>query len=224
MNGARVNQHVCIIRPNKEVISEFLCLSLLSSRIQKGILEENYGATRQALTKNQILDFTIYLPSIDEQKEVIRRVSSMIGYIQRIDNEYDNISSRVKQLTPALLRKAFSGELVPQNLDDEPIAKALERSKIDKEYAAKRRILKPKIKKERRMSTSLELVLAEANDWIKADEAFKLCGAKDGADSEHIERLYAELRSLDKSGKLEVRPVEDEHGRKQYDLIKLLIK
>jgi type I restriction enzyme S subunit len=65
-------------------------------------------------------------------------------------------------------------------------------------------------------------VLAEAGDWVPAQEAFRRCGVADGALTERIEVLYAELRKLDMAGRLAVEAVTDAQGRKLYDKLKLL--
>lgn len=65
-------------------------------------------------------------------------------------------------------------------------------------------------------------VLAEAGDWVSAQEAFRRCGVADGALTERIEELYAELRKLDKAGRLAVEAVTDAQGLKLYDKLKLL--
>ena len=65
-------------------------------------------------------------------------------------------------------------------------------------------------------------VLAEAGDWVPAQEAFRRCGIADGALTDQIEVLYAELRALDKSGRLAVEAVTDTQGRKLHDRLKLL--
>jgi len=68
---------------------------------------------------------------------------------------------------------------------------------------------------------SLVEVLEEAMDWIPAQEAFSRCGIVEGSETTEIEAIYAQLRVLDKSGRLEVRAVRDKDGRKQYDQLKL---
>ncbi len=57
--GARVNQHVFIIRPGQHCNSVYLCRYLSCPQVQEMIWSEQYGVTRQALTKSQILDFDI---------------------------------------------------------------------------------------------------------------------------------------------------------------------
>ena len=73
------------------------------------------------------------------------------------------------------------------------------------------------------MSRNLEDVLNEAVDWLPAQEAFRRCGMQDNADTDTIEALYAELRMLDKAGRLDVEAVADEQGRKRFDRLKLKV-
>jgi type I restriction enzyme S subunit len=44
----------------------------------------------------------------------------------------------------------------------------------------------------------------------------------DGALTDQLEALYAELRALDKTGRLAVEAVTDAQGRKLHDRLKLL--
>ena len=73
------------------------------------------------------------------------------------------------------------------------------------------------------MVSKLIDVLAEAGDWLDAQEAFRRCGVADGASSDRLEELYAELRKLDKEGRLKVESVKDALGRKTADKLKLLV-
>lgn len=66
-------------------------------------------------------------------------------------------------------------------------------------------------------------VLEEAGDWLDAQEAFRRCGVADSAPTDRIEELYAELRKLDKEGRLSVEVVTDAQGRKLSNKLKLLV-
>lgn len=72
------------------------------------------------------------------------------------------------------------------------------------------------------MVSKLIDVLTEAADWMPAQEAFRRCGIVDGAETNQVEALYAELRALDKSNRLAVEAVTDTQGRKLYDRLRLL--
>jgi type I restriction enzyme R subunit len=56
-----------------------------------------------------------------------RRVEALFAYADRLEARYAAARARVERLTPALLAKAFRGELVPQDPDDEPAGELLER-------------------------------------------------------------------------------------------------
>jgi len=57
---------------------------------------------------------------------------------------------------------------------------------------------------------------------MPAQEAFRRCGVGDGAQTDQIEALYAELRALDKAGRLQGDPSTDAQHRKLYDWLKLV--
>ena len=69
---ARVNQHVSIIRCKKHLLSPIFLNQLLITSEFKSLLQkigESSGATRQAITKNQIEELTIPLPPLSLQNE-----------------------------------------------------------------------------------------------------------------------------------------------------------
>ena len=72
------------------------------------------------------------------------------------------------------------------------------------------------------MAKKMKDVLAEAEGWISAQDAFQRCGIADGAETVQVEALYAELRDLHKSNSLVVEGVTDKQGRKSHDRLKLM--
>ena len=67
------------------------------------------------------------MPHRDEQDEIVRRVESLFAYADRLEARYTAARAQVERLTPTLLAKAFRGELVPQDPNDEPASVLLER-------------------------------------------------------------------------------------------------
>ncbi len=71
----------------------------------------------------------IPLPSLQEQAEVIRRVDLLLSFANDVESRLATARAQVSRLTPALLAKAFRGELVSQNPNDEPASALLARIK-----------------------------------------------------------------------------------------------
>ena len=166
----------------------------------------------------------IPLPSELEQEFALSLLEDRLLAIRELELP---IELGLKQSTAQrqnILRTAFAGELVSQDPNDEPASVLLERIRAERMERAKQpKKRQPKKQKEiAAVVSKLIDVLAETGDWLEAQEAFRRCGVADGALTERIEELYADLRRLDKDGRLAVEAVTDEQGRKLYDKLKLL--
>ena len=67
------------------------------------------------------------LPPIDEQAEIVRRVEALFTLADRIEARCTAARTQAQRLTPLVLAKAFRGELVPQDPNDEPASALLAR-------------------------------------------------------------------------------------------------
>ena len=67
------------------------------------------------------------LPSPQEQAEIVRRVGTLFAFADRLEARLKAAQTATERLTPALLAKAFRGELVPQDPNDEPASELLRR-------------------------------------------------------------------------------------------------
>lgn len=71
-------------------------------------------------------------PPLEEQREIIRRVETLFTYADHLEARYQTARAHVERLKPALLAKAFRGELVPQDPRDEPASVLLDRIRAQK--------------------------------------------------------------------------------------------
>ncbi len=67
------------------------------------------------------------LPAIEEQQEIVRRAQELFTLADQLEARLTTARKIVDRLTPALLAKAFRGELVPQDPADEPASVLLAR-------------------------------------------------------------------------------------------------
>ena len=186
------------------------------------------GVSQSNINAKKIAVFRFLLPSLEEQAEIVRRIESAFGWLDRMAADHAAAARLLPKLDAAILAKAFAGNLVPQDPSDEPAGVLLERIKAEREAAPKlkhgrksRDSASPKDLKT--MAKNLEQVLTEAGDWISAQDAFQQCGIGGAATTEEIEKIYGELRKLDKAGKLEAEPVNDDQGRKLHDRLRLKV-
>jgi type I restriction enzyme S subunit len=111
MDGARVNQHVCIVRTNAGINASFLSHYLASPAVQEMIWNEQYGVTRQALTKTQILEFAIPLPPLAEQQRIVAALDAVLSKVGNCQTRLARIPTLLKRFRQAVLAAACSGRL-----------------------------------------------------------------------------------------------------------------
>jgi len=111
MDGARVNQHVCIIRPVDGVLPAFVEAHLASPVTQGKIFSEEYGVTRQALTKEQILGFSLPLPPLAEQGRIVAKLDELRARSQKARAALDAVPALLDKLKQSVLAAAFRGDL-----------------------------------------------------------------------------------------------------------------
>jgi type I restriction enzyme, S subunit len=100
LKHGNVNQHVCIIRPKKEIDPIFLTIFLSSNSGQKLIHSTHHGLSREGLTFSQIAEFSIPIPSIYEQKQIVRflrSINSVIKYYNSFKNNFIDIKKGLMQ-------------------------------------------------------------------------------------------------------------------------------
>ncbi|WJM87423.1 restriction endonuclease subunit S [Dickeya chrysanthemi] len=154
--------------------------------------------------------FPVPVAPATEQQEIMEQILVQIESLYSQENSIELALKQSSAQRQNILRAAFAGQLVPQDLNDEPASVLLERIRAQRAEQAKQP--KPRKTKKKESSTvarKLVDVLIEAGDWLPAQEAFRRCGIADGAQTEEIEALYAELRALDKSQHLSVKAVFD---------------
>jgi len=136
-------------RPRANVIDgRLLCLFLNSPQyisllddLKTGISESGMN-----LTMRKFQDLRIPHPSFEEQTEIVRRVEQLFAFADQLEARVKAAQARIDRLTQSILAKAFRGELVPQDPNDEPASVLLERIKAQ-------RAAVPKAKRGRRAAT-----------------------------------------------------------------------
>lgn len=110
-SDGNVNQHVCIIRPKKNVISSFLYYNLISKVGQDQIAFSQTGANREGLAKEDICNFLFNIPSLKEQKAIVDFLDKKTA---EIDTQVSLIDKKVKALQK--LKQSLISSVVTKGL------------------------------------------------------------------------------------------------------------
>jgi len=109
---ARVNQHVCIIRPKEELNSIYLNYLLISPKFKTSLLFQGAGgATRQALTKVMISNLNIPLPPLNKQDELVAKMDLLSRKNRALKAQINSKIFDLITLKESILDSAFKGEL-----------------------------------------------------------------------------------------------------------------
>ena len=98
----------------------------------EGIRQQAVGGTQPNLNLKKVREITIRLPSLVEQVEIVRRVEQLFAFADQLEAKVAAAKNRIDHLTQSILAKAFRGELVPQDPNDEPASVLLERIKAQR--------------------------------------------------------------------------------------------
>ena len=113
---------------SNKILPKFIHL-VLSSQTLRTVIENKARSTSGVnnINSQEVRSLPVSLPVITEQTEIVRRVEILFAYADRLEARLQAAQTATNRLTPALLAKAFRGELVPQDPSDGPASELLHR-------------------------------------------------------------------------------------------------
>ncbi|MFZ4594620.1 MAG: restriction endonuclease subunit S [Verrucomicrobiaceae bacterium] len=154
------------------------------------------GVSQSNINAKKLAAYPFLLPSIEEQEEIVHRAQELFSLSHELEAKLTAALRIVERLTPALLAKAFRGELVPQDPDDEPASPLLAKLKLAQSNAAnispRRRAKQPKRLQTMSISDKDSIKAAILN--LKTDRfSFDELRDQAGGDYESLKRGLFEL-------------------------------
>lgn len=124
--SATINQACAAIVVNEtKILRSFVKLALQANYFEMRALAE--GGNQPNLNLAKVKGFPLPSPLLEEQAEIVRRVETLFAFADRLETRLQTAQTTTERLTPALLAKAFRGDLVPQDPNDEPASELLKR-------------------------------------------------------------------------------------------------
>ncbi len=101
----------------------------LSAPLQRQYIERTAKSTSGVnnLNAEELRSLPLLLPPLAEQAEIVSRVAALFALADRIEARATAAQVHAQRLSPLVLTKAFRGELVQQDPQDEPVSMLLQR-------------------------------------------------------------------------------------------------
>ena len=116
------------VRFSEKLNSDYVCFYINSpygKAWAKTQLTQQVGQANINSQKLQALQIPV--PTLAEQERIVAEIESRFERADALETAVDRALNDAEKLKQAVLKKAFSGELVPQNPDDEPASVLLDR-------------------------------------------------------------------------------------------------
>ena len=109
-----VNQHVCIIRPKRNIVSpEFLHYNIISNVGKEYIRQSQTGANREGLTIEDIKNFSFEIPSLSEQQRIVNYLDKKTKAIDARISVLEKKSDAYTRLKASVINRAVTRGLTP---------------------------------------------------------------------------------------------------------------
>ena len=122
------NNNLMRIRPIKSVMPEFLAHQMCGHIFRRRMERVKKATTSVAAVYGKDLwPLPLVIPSLSEQALIVEILEEKLSSVNAIESEITTALTRITALRQSILKKAFSGQLVPQDPADEPASALLAR-------------------------------------------------------------------------------------------------
>jgi type I restriction enzyme, S subunit len=111
---------------------KYLLYGLQINSVYKQLEKFVHGVGRPRINTTQLKNVQIPVCSPEEQQELVKLLNAAMSYINATEKSIEADLNKSDILRQSILKKAFSGQLVPQDPNDEPASELLKRIQAEK--------------------------------------------------------------------------------------------
>ena len=134
-----IARQIMAIRTNSYCYNLFI--KILIKNIIPVIQSKSKGVI-PGIERKDILDSLVAIPPLSEQKRIAETVETLLELVDSIESDKIDLSELIKKTKAKVLDLVIKGKLVPQDSNDEPADKLLEKIREEKEKLIKEGKLK----------------------------------------------------------------------------------
>ena len=132
LEGGNITQDSARLAVSPLLNRDFVRWAIRSQQIQHYFKRVARGVAVKGVNIGDVRPTPIPLPPLPEQQEIVRLLDEQFEVIERNEREIDAALQRSEALRQAILKKAFTGRLVPQFPADEPAVTLLARLRAER--------------------------------------------------------------------------------------------
>ncbi len=120
-----IGRGLAAIRPLGGIPSKFMLYYFRHKESE--ISELGTGSTFTAIARSDLETIPVLIPPLAEQNRIVKKIDELFSHIDEVEENFEGLKSHANAIRLSVLSKAFSGELVSQDPNDEPASVLLER-------------------------------------------------------------------------------------------------
>jgi type I restriction enzyme M protein len=119
-----IGRGIAAIRPLGGIPSKFILYFLRYKESE--IAELGTGSTFTAINRSDLESISVPIPPLAEQRRLVEKIDKLFSYLDQVEQSFGGLKSHANAIRQSILSKAFSGELVSRDSNDEPASILIE--------------------------------------------------------------------------------------------------
>jgi len=127
-----VSREVAVVALVDRRVGPALAILIASIQVQNWIARHTRGIAYTGINIETLKALPLPLPPFEEQQEIVAEVERRLSIVDELEAQVEADLKRAGRLRQSILKRAFAGRLVPQDSNDEPAEKLLERIRAER--------------------------------------------------------------------------------------------
>lgn len=132
LKGYNISREVAMVPILSPLPTDYFCYWVASIQSQNWLTGVTKGVAYTGINLEDLRKLPVALPPLEEQLIIIKRVKDLLDVANTLEQRYNNAKKYIDKLTQSVIAKAFRGELVEQDQNDEPATVLLERIQAER--------------------------------------------------------------------------------------------
>jgi type I restriction enzyme S subunit len=148
--GYNISREVAMVPILSNIPVTWTAYWVASVTAQTWLTNVSKGVAYTGINLEDLRQLPVPIPPVAEIKVAVETIEKLYFISSQIEQQYNEAKAHLDKLDQSILAKAFRGELVPQDPNDEPASVLLERIRAERENLDTKKKAKGKTEKKSR--------------------------------------------------------------------------